>query len=353
MLMAILAILFTLILTIGTHEAGHALAARLAKVTITKVSMGFGRPLLSWKSQSGCEWILALWPLGGYVQLLNTRVARVSPEQLPYCFDKQPIWKRIAILLAGSIANLVFAWLIFIFIFLVGLNYQPPIVKSIQPSSIAALAGVQPGDQFIALDNQATPSYREVGMKLIENWGSKNVKITFKQKNEEIIILIFDLSRLVFSPRHHSLLNSIGIIPDFKTHVLKRPSLSLHEALHESSEKIDELASFLFIILIQLIRGVIPFSALIGPLGFYALSMNSMIQGGLVFMYFIATLSTAVGLINLLPIPGLDGGSIVYALIEKIRGKPISIALEVLIHRLFFIVFCILLVHLTLNDLQR
>lgn len=106
-------------------------------------------------------------------------------------------------------------------------------------------------------------------------------------------------------------------------------------------------------VLKQLFSGLIPFSALLGPIGIFAASVASLTQGVVVFMFFIATLSLAVAVINLFPIPGLDGGSIVYALIEKIRGKPVSVAMELLLHRLVFIVFCVVLVHLLMNDLQR
>lgn len=106
-------------------------------------------------------------------------------------------------------------------------------------------------------------------------------------------------------------------------------------------------------ILKQLLTGVIPFSVLLGPLGIFAASVASFTQGVAVFLFFIATLSFAVAVINLFPIPGLDGGSIVYALIEKVRGKAVSVPMELLLHRLVFIIFCVLLVHLLMNDLQR
>jgi len=110
---------------------------------------------------------------------------------------------------------------------------------------------------------------------------------------------------------------------------------------------------FFLMVLKQLIIGAIPFSVLLGPIGLFAVSITSLSQGIVVFMFFIASLSTAVALVNLFPIPGLDGGSILYALIEKIRGKPLSVAMELLLYRLVVIVFALLLVHLLMNDLQR
>lgn len=352
MFMAILAILFTMILVIGVHEGGHALAACFAKVKISKVSIGFGKPLLSWTSRSNCQWVWALWPFGGYVQLLNTRITPVLPADVFYCFDKKPILERILILIAGSGANLLLAWFAFVFVFFHGFYYQVPCIHSIVPNSIASQAGALAGDQFIRIDNQPVQSYQEVGMGLIEFWGQKEVKIMVRQKAGALRLLFFDLSQVQFSAHQKSLLAGLGIVPDLNATLAFR-AYSLHEATHQANASIAQLSQFLFVILKQLLSGIIPFSALIGPIALFSASISSLGQGLIAFLYFIATLSTAVALINLFPIPGLDGGSIVYVLLEKIRGKPVSIAAEVLIHRLFFIVFFLILIQLFLNDLQR
>jgi len=106
-------------------------------------------------------------------------------------------------------------------------------------------------------------------------------------------------------------------------------------------------------VLKQVLSGTVPFLLLLGPLGLLMTMVHSFLQGLAVFLYFIANLNLAVAIVNLLPLPGLDGGAIVYTCIEKIRGKPISVALEVLLHRLAMIALCVLFIQLIMNDVQR
>lgn len=354
MLLALLAIILTLILVVGIHEGGHALVARFFGVKIKKISIGFGKPLLQWQTQNGCEWVWAMWPLGGYVQLLNSRITPVDSKDYPLCFDKKPVWVRILILLAGAIANLITAWLAFVFVFYIGLSHKQPLIQSVQEHSVAAQAGLTAGDQFIAVGGSATPSWQEVGMDLVILWGNKEVKVTVNSANKnELKEVTLDLSQIKFTGKEKSLLASIGIVPNLSaTNIVTRAS-SLLAAMQQANDAIVRLIYFFMMILKQLLSGLIPFAVLLGPIGIFAASIVSLKQGVVVFMFFIASFSLAVAVVNLFPIPGLDGGSILYSIIEKIRGKAMSVAMEVLLYQLTFIAFCLLLVHLVNNDLSR
>lgn len=354
MFLAILAIILTLILVVGIHEAGHALAARIFQVKIKKISLGFGKPLLRWQSQSGCEWIWAWLPLGGYVQLQNTRISPVEPKEYSSCFDKKPIWQRILILLAGAGANLLVAWFAFVIVYSLGLSYTVPQIQEVQADSIAAKAGILAGDQFVAIAGNPTLTWSDVGMQLVILWGKKDIPLTLRHSvGQGLKEVTLDLSQVPLQGRKKSLLAQLGMQPNLSAAKAMLQASSLWDALHRTNAAIAQMFYFFFMILKQLFSGVIPFSMLLGPLGIFAASVTSLMQGVVVFMYFIASLSLAVALINLFPVPGLDGGSIIYAVSEKIRGKPVSIAMELLLHRLVFIVFCVLLVHLLMNDLQR
>ncbi|BCA96556.1 peptidase [Legionella antarctica] len=353
MLMVLLAIILTLILVVGIHEGGHALVARFFHVKIQKISIGFGKPLLQWQSKGGCNWIWAIWPLGGYVQLLNTRITPVDPKEYPLCFDKKPVWVRILILLAGAFANLMTAWLAFVLVFYLGISYKMPQIHSVQANSIAAQGGVLAGDQFIAIAGYPTPSWQEVGMQLVISWGSKEVKVTMKQADQKLKEITLDLSQIKFTGRENSLLASLGISPNLSAASSVKRASSILEAMQQANTVIVHLIHFFMMILKQLFSGVIPFAILLGPIGLFAASVASLKQGIVVFLFFIASFSLAVAVVNLFPLPGLDGGSILYSIIEKIRGKPISVAMEVLLYQLLFIVFCLLLVHLLMNDLAR
>jgi regulator of sigma E protease len=351
MVVAILAIILTLILVIGIHEAGHALVAYLFKIKIKRIAIGFGRPLLRWRSKSGCEWVLGLWFLGGYVQLYNTRISPVKPEEYSSCFDKKPIWQRVLVLGAGVAANMIMAWLAFIFVFYAGILYKMPEIQSVEPNSLAAQAGLQPQEQFVSIAGYETSSWQDVGRELIIAWGSPNILVSMKTKDGEIKQQVLDLSHIQFTPAHHSLLTGLGITPNPRSTIQKIQASSFFAAITEANKTIGHLFYFFTMVLKQLFTGTIPFSALLGPVGLFAASITSLTQGVAVFFYFIANLSVAVALINIAPIPGLDGGAIVYALLEKIRGEPISVALEILIYRLMLIIVFLLLVQLLKNDM--
>lgn len=353
MIMALLAIILTLILVIGIHELGHAVVARLFHVKISKISIGFGKPLIQWRTQNGCDWVWAMWPLGGYVQLLNSRISPVDPKESSYCFDKKPIWIRVLILLSGAIANLITAWMALVFVLYIGISYKLPDIQLVKPGSLAAKTGIQAGDQWVAIEDYPTGSWQEVGMQLVIHWGQKDVEVVLRQANKQLKKLSLNLSQIQFTSKDGSLLESMGIKPNLSAISILKRYPSIFESMHQAFKEIAHIMYFFVMILKQLVIGVIPFSILLGPLAIFSASIVSLTQGIIVFLLFIATLSLAVALVNLFPIPGLDGGSILYSFIEKIRGKPVSVAMEVLLHRLMVILFCVLLVHLLMNDFNR
>jgi regulator of sigma E protease len=353
MVMAILAIILTLILVIGIHELGHALVARIFHVRISSISIGFGKPLIQWKTGSGCDWSWRMWPLGGYVQLLNSRIAEVKPKDFPSCFDKKPIWKRVLILSAGVLANIITAWIAFVVVFYIGIENKIPQIQIVKSESVAAHAGIEIGDQFTSIEGYSISSWQDVGMQLIIYWGNPQVKVQVAKTNSQPRDLILDLSHVKFGLKGGTLLSSLGLEPDLNSQKITLRFPTLKEAAQQTYKTILHFLCFFLMVFKQLFTGVIPFSMLLGPLGIFAASVASLTQGAVVFLFFIATLSLAVALVNLFPFPGLDGGHIVFAVIEKIRKKPISIAWEVLLHRLMVIVFCVLLVQLLMNDLQR
>ncbi len=353
MFIAMLAIILTLVLVIGVHEAGHALVARLFKIKIKRIAIGFGKPLLQWQSRSGIEWVLGRWFLGGYVQLNNTRISPVNAEEYPSCFDKKPIWQRIIVLSSGVWANVLIAWCAFILVFYIGIQYRIAEIQTVQANSVAAKAGIKEHDQFLSIGATSIASWQDVGQELIILWGTKGIPISLKTSDGQIKQSILDLSSIQFKEQTGSLLNSLGITPNLKANQQLLKASSFSEAVYKANTAIVHYLYFFVIILKQLFTGVIPFSVLLGPIGLFATSIISLTQGMMVFVYFIASLSLAVALINLLPIPGLDGGSILYACIEKIRGQPISIPLEILIYRLMMIIVFLVLVQLLKNDLAR
>jgi regulator of sigma E protease len=350
---SLLSFLLILILVIGIHECGHALIARFFHVKIKRISMGFGRVLFSFKSASGCEWSWSLWPLGGYVHLLNSRIEPVLPEELPFCFDKKPVFARICILLGGIVANLLVAFVAFVVVFYFGLSQLSPRVADVMAGSVASNAQIAAQDTIVSVSGKKVSSWGDVGQRLILGMGEKDIPITVANQHGDVRTLSFDLSGDIFFKEKGSFWKRIGIKNDKSAPFISLKENSLLQALQMASQEMIETGCMFLVIVKQLVTGVLPFSLLLGPLGLFALGALSLSQGILFFLFFIASFSVAVALINALPIPGLDGGSIIYTLIEKVRKKPVSVAFEILLHRLAMVVFFLLLFHLILNDIER
>ena len=352
--LSLVAVVLSLLLVVGIHEAGHAWAAHLFKVKIKKISIGFGKPLFSWQGKNGCQWVWARWPLGGYVQLLNSRIEPVSLVESSFSFDKKPVWVRFVILLSGAFANILTAWLALVFMLMLGYQQTLPVIEKIMSSSIAYTAGLVEGDRISSIAGQPVASWRDVGMQLMMGLGHDGVDVVVDNVSGAKHQVKLDLAKWHYGPGKNSLLLSIGVSPDLSEKNKQQVAgLSWWSACQQAMLQISGIFYFFLVVLKQLLTGVIPFAVLLGPLGLFTVMVSSFLQGLAVFLYFIASLSLTVALINLLPVPGLDGGSIVYALVEKIRGKPVSVGLEILLHRLVFIAFCLILVQLLLNDVRR
>jgi regulator of sigma E protease len=352
--LSVIAIIMSLSLVIGIHEGGHAVAATFFKVSIRRISIGFGRPLVSWRKKNGCEWVWALWPLGGYVQLLNTRNEMVSTEQHAYCFDFKSAWARLIILFAGAGANLLMAMVALTLMFMITHQQIAPIISSIRTPSLAATAALAPGDRVIEVAGRTTHSWQDVGSQLMMNLGKQQVSVIIARGvNHTVHHQQLDLSQWSLT-RHESLLESLGILLDASTaHSETVPGLNILQAMRSACSEVGYLLIFFITLMKQLITGHLPFFMLLGPMNFFMLMIHSFFQGTVIFLYFVANLNVAVAFVNLLPIPGLDGGSMLYVILEKIRKKPVSIAFEVLLYRLAFIALCVFTFQLLMNDLLR
>lgn len=351
--LAVVILIVTILFLIAIHEAGHAVIARYCGVRIHTIIIGLGRPLLQWKHPARPTWTIALWPLGGSVELCNTRIRTVPKRDYPHCFDKKPAWMRIVILLAGAGANLTIAWLALLFYFLLGYPQQPPVIDSVITPSLAKTAHIQAGDVIMSFADTQVASWQAVGIQLMMHLGDQHVPIIVKHPQGNQERTFFDLSHLM-NIQHRPLFTALGLEPDVSLqHRQLIVGLSWLDAIQQASHTLSTLLHAYAVILKQLLLGNISLLCLLGPVSFFMTMVNSILQGIAIYLYSFANLSIAIALTNLLPIPSLDGGSIIYTLIEKIRGKPMSIALEVLLHRLAMIALCVLFVQLLANDLQR
>ena len=351
--LAVVALLIVFTVVIGLHEVGHAVVARWFGVKIQRIALGFGRPFLRWKGKQGIDWVIGIWPLGGYVQLLNTRIQATSSEETAYCFDKKAIGVRCLVLLAGGAVNFLVAWIAFTLVFSVGYRQYSPVIAQVVPDSVAAQAGLQSGDRLLSIEGKQINSWQQAGMTLITHLDLAKIQLQVVNDHRQSRMLILDLYCPNWLTQKGSFFKRLGIEPRVDRSTVKSvSSQALITAIPHALTTVVGFCANYVSILKLLITGHLPLSLLLGPIGLLTLSIDSFTHGFSAFMSFIAQLSLVVGLVNYLPIPGLDGGAIFYLLLEKIRKKPLSIAMEILLYRLAVIAFFVFLVQLLLNDVS-
>ncbi|HSC75690.1 MAG TPA: RIP metalloprotease RseP, partial [Pseudomonadales bacterium] len=163
------------VVLVTVHEFGHFWVARRLGVKVLRFSVGLGKPLFSWHDRVGCEYVIATIPVGGYVKMLDEREEAVPEGELPFSFNRQPVWKRSLIALAGPVANFLLAVLIFWALFSGGQNGAIPLVGQIDPLSMAERAGLQTGQEIISVDGTETPTTSAVLEALILRVGDTGV----------------------------------------------------------------------------------------------------------------------------------------------------------------------------------
>ncbi len=166
-LQTLVAFLIAILLLVSLHELGHLLVARWCGIKVLRFSVGFGTPFYT-KRWLNIEWCLAPIPLGGYVKMVDTREGNVSDEDLPYAFDKQHPFKRIATVAAGPLTNLVLAVLLYWVSFVLGgVHEVRPIVGTVHPNTLAAQAGFQVGDQIVRVNGEAVRTFADVQTQIV------------------------------------------------------------------------------------------------------------------------------------------------------------------------------------------
>ena len=182
MIQKLLAFIVTLGVLVVFHELGHYLVARLAGVKVLRFSVGFGRIVWSRRyGPDGTEWALSAIPLGGYVKMVDEREGEVLPADLPRAFNRQNVWRRIAIVAAGPVANLALAVLLFAAIYVVGVPAQRPLLAPPPATSPAAQAGLAGGDLVTAVDGEAIGSWQDLRWRLLKASGSSSVHLEVKR----------------------------------------------------------------------------------------------------------------------------------------------------------------------------
>jgi len=357
---------FIILLTIVVfiHEYGHYYFAKKYGVGVTDFSIGFGREIFGWNDKSGTRWKICWLPLGGYVKFFGDRNVFSQSEQLDIIkqyneedqkklFILKPIYQRSIIVAAGPLANFVLAILIFSIINMIaGKDLTPAIISEVQENSPAYIAGMKKNDKIISIDNQEVESILEVST-FISTSTSETIEFLLLRNDQEISIFV--KPKLVEAK--DSLGNSVkkrivGIhISPLNNEFQKKP-LGPTKAIYYSFKEVwfYTVASLKY--LGKKVIGEGDFSQLGGPIKIAQITGQIAEMGIIPFFTIMAYISIGLGLINLFPIPMLDGGHLMFYLYEAIFGKPLSQKIQEGFFRigLFFLLF--LMIFVTFNDLK-
>jgi len=414
LLTTVLSFLVMIGILVVVHEYGHYLAARLSGVKVLKFSVGFGKPLISRRlGQDQTEWVVSALPLGGYVKMLDEREGDVAREEAHRAFNRATVWRRMAIVIAGPLANFLLAVIVFWALFIHGVPALKPVVGEPDQQTPAAQAGLRNGDEIVSVNGQRVETFADLQMALLESAVNKE-KAAVELANGEQRELDFSL---VETGDMEDSAKSLGIVPftpdlapvvgrlepggvaeksglkpgdrilsvngraiqtwqDFSKQVRAFPDKEIEVALESgqtsrsirmtparASDKGTEIGRvgagpkvdpalfealrteqrygpvlalgqamiktwdttvFSLKMLGRMVIGQVSWRNLSGPISIADYAGQTAQQGWLSFFGFLAVISIGLGVINLLPIPLLDGGHLMYYIFEVFRGRPVS-----------------------------
>jgi regulator of sigma E protease len=418
-MMSILAFILTIALLVVFHEYGHYWVARRCGVKVLRFSLGFGKVIYSKRfAHSDTEWVVSAIPLGGYVKMLDEREEEVAPEDLPFAFNRKPVLQRMAIVVAGPLANFLLAIVLYWIVFLHGVPGIKPILGEVSAGSPAAHAQLQAGETILSVDDEAIPNWQELRWRLLDlGLQQKLIKIEGRSASGATLSHQLDLSGVeakdldgefldklglhLYQPtvlpvigrlseggvaqradlregdvvlrangtalqrwdelvkvvsthpgqtvdfeirRGNTLLNialqpksvvesgktvgKIGAGPklneaEWKA-LLNEVSYGPIDALYQSLRKTAETSIISLKMMGKMVTGQVSMKNLSGPITIADYAGQSAHMGLVAYLVFLALVSISLGVLNLLPVPLLDGGHLLYYVAELIKGSPVS-----------------------------
>jgi regulator of sigma E protease len=354
--------LFVLSLVVFFHELGHFLIARWCGVRILVFSIGFGPELIGFNDRHGTRWKISAIPLGGFVKFFgdenaasvpdHERLADMDEAERKHSFMFQPVAKRTAIVVAGPLANFVLAVVIFAGVFMLyGKQTMSARVDAVQPGSAAAEAGFKPGDLVVAIDGHEVASFSDM-QRIVGASAGERLAISVDRDGARLVLTATPALKEVKD--NFGNVQRVGILgisrsmapEDLKLHPVAPPQ-AVWLAVQETWSVIDRTLSYIG----GVIAGREAANQLGGPIRIAQMSGQVASFGFVPLIQLAAVLSVSIGLLNLFPIPLLDGGHLLFYIIEGIRGRPLSERAQEVGFRIGLAIVLMLMIFATFNDI--
>jgi regulator of sigma E protease len=339
------------------HEMGHYLVGRWCGVKAEVFSIGFGKPLLKWSDKRGTRWQVGWMPLGGYVRFAGDMTATsepsaewlsLPPEERNRTFQAKSVGQRALIVLAGPATNFLFAIIVFAGLFsFYGEPRVEPVVGAVVPGSAAAQAGLHAGDRILAIDGNAISRYDQIAM-IVQVRANQPTVFSVQRGSTPLDISVTPKAEKVDNPGGTPvMLGRAGIMSGPVKMVKLRP----WELPGAAVKFTGQAVSGMMIGLRQIIVGQRSVDELGGPVKMARISGEVAMGTPIQFLFFMTMISINLGFINLLPIPTLDGGHLVFYAAEAVRRKPVGLRAQEWAFRSGLVVLLAFMLFVTVNDL--
>ena len=353
---------FVLSLVVFFHELGHFLVARRCGVRIMVFSIGFGPEIVGFDDRYGTRWKISAIPLGGFVKFFGddnaasvpdtARIAAMDAQERAQSFAFQPVYKRAAIVVAGPLANFVLAIVIFAGVFMLyGKQTMSARVDSVLPDSAAAAAGFKPGDLVVAIDGRPIDNFAEM-QRIVSTSAGETLTITVDRGGvQQVLKATAALKEVKDNFGNVQRVGVLGISrsmapEDLKLHPVSPPQ-AIWMSVQETWSVIDRTLGYIGGVIV----GREAANQLGGPIRIAQMSGQVASFGFVPLIQLAAVLSVSIGLLNLFPIPLLDGGHLLFYTIEALRGRPLSERAQEVGFRIGLAIVLMLMIFATFNDI--
>jgi regulator of sigma E protease len=332
------------------HELGHYAAARSVGIRVLAFSIGFGKEIFGWTDKAGTRWKIGWLPLGGYVQMKGQEDLKpILASKESDSFAAKTIGQRAWVIAAGPLANIVLAFVLLVAVMLTGEHRLKPEVGTVM-SDMPANGFLIPGDTILRTDGIAVTEWNDV-QTYVADHPNIPVRLDVLRNGQPTTVTLTPKSTTftdLLGDTHH--VGRIGVTPSYGTNVTQHPPA---QAITRAAYRTWELTALTVKSLYKLMIGAISPDNLTGPLGIADMTGQAASSGTFALLMFMVVISINLGIVNMFPLPVLDGGHLVFLALEKLRGKPLSALTQEWAMRVGLTLIVMLALFSTLNDTKR